>query len=148
MADSEQVATARVQMILEFLHEREMDLEDLSELRRVRLEQMVQFCQFQVDANQVLSWIRNGESMLAASFHIPNSLQEAEDLQVEHEQFQLAIEVSLREGFVTHFCFVVFGLMSSAMRKFLKSYFLIFLNFEIIFQIKAHFFGKISFKQL
>jgi len=105
MADSEQVATARIQMILEFLHEREMDLEDLSEIRRVRLEQMVQFCQFQSDANQVLTWMRNGESMLTASFHIPNSLQEAEDLQVEHEQFQLAIEVSFYRNFKSIFFF-------------------------------------------
>lgn len=95
MADSEQTATNRIQMILEFLHEREMDIEDLSEMRRVRLEQAVQFCQFQSDASQVLTWIRNGESMLTASFHIPTSLQGAEDMQVEHEQFQLAIGVSL-----------------------------------------------------
>ena len=33
--------------------------------------------------------------MLTASFHIPTSLQGAEDMQVEHEQFQLAIGVSL-----------------------------------------------------
>lgn len=81
-------------MILEFVHEREMDMEDMAELRRTRLEQYCQFCQFQNDASQVLSWMRNGESMLSASFHIPTSLGESEDFQVTHEQFQLAIEVS------------------------------------------------------
>lgn len=93
MADSQYSAQTRVQVLLEFLHEREMDLEDLAEMKRVKLEQCVQLCQFQNDANQVVSWIRNGEAMLTASFTIPNSLQDSEQLKKEHEQFQVAIEV-------------------------------------------------------
>ncbi|XP_049828356.1 kalirin isoform X4 [Schistocerca gregaria] len=92
MADSQYSAQTRVQVLLEFLHEREMDLEDLAELRRVKLEQCLQLCQFQADANQVVSWIRNGEAMLMASFAIPSCLQDAEQLKKEHEQFQVAIE--------------------------------------------------------
>ncbi|KAI1278144.1 Kalirin [Halotydeus destructor] len=92
-------ALQRIQAILEYLHEREMDLEDLSEMQRLRLEESVQFCQLQSDATQVLRWMMNGESMLAASFLIPTSLQEAEDLQVEHEQFQLAIEQTHSSAF-------------------------------------------------
>ncbi|XP_076313108.1 LOW QUALITY PROTEIN: triple functional domain protein-like [Tachypleus tridentatus] len=92
MADSQYDAPTRVQVLLEYLHEREMDLEDLAEMKRVKLEQCVQLCQFENDASQVLSWIRNGESMLNASFLFPTNLQEAEQLQAEHKQFQLAIE--------------------------------------------------------
>ena len=36
-----------------FLQEREMDLEDLGSIRRIKLEQCVQLCQFENDANQV-----------------------------------------------------------------------------------------------
>ena len=35
------------------LQEREMDLEDLGSIRRIKLEQCVQLCQFENDANQV-----------------------------------------------------------------------------------------------
>ncbi|XP_054274180.1 triple functional domain protein-like isoform X3 [Macrosteles quadrilineatus] len=92
MADSQYSAQTRVQVLLEFLHEREMDLEDLAEMKRVKLEQCVQLCQFRADANQVVSWIRNGEAMLMASFTVPSCLPEAEQLKKEHEQFQVAIE--------------------------------------------------------
>ncbi|XP_031337213.1 kalirin-like [Photinus pyralis] len=92
MADSQYNAQTRVQVLLEFLHDREVDLEDLAEVKRVKLEQCIQLSQFQNDANQVISWIRNGESMLMASFAIPNSLADAELLKKEHEQFQVAIE--------------------------------------------------------
>ena len=122
-------AKQRIQAILEYLHERELYLEELTEIRRVRLEESLQFSQLQSDANQVLRWMGNAESMLAASFLIPVSLQEAEDLQVEHEQFQLAIEVcssllflllyhSLRLTFLTYsssvsVLFVVFSFLYS-----------------------------------
>lgn len=92
MADSTHTAQARIEYLLEFLREKELDLEDLSRLKRVKLEQAFQLCQFQNDANQVISWIRNGEAMLMASFMTPKNLIEAEQLGKELEQFQVAIE--------------------------------------------------------
>ncbi|XP_068619669.1 kalirin isoform X3 [Battus philenor] len=85
-------AQARVQLLLDFLHDRQLDLEELAEERRARFEQCVQLGQFQKDAAQVVSWIRNGEAMLAASFSIPGTLSEAEQLKREHDQFQVAVE--------------------------------------------------------
>ncbi|XP_047543858.1 triple functional domain protein isoform X1 [Vanessa atalanta] len=85
-------AQARVQLLLEFLHDRQLDLEELAEERRARFEQCVQLGQFQKDAAQVVSWIRNGEAMLLASFSIPGTLSEAEQLKREHDQFQVAVE--------------------------------------------------------
>ncbi|XP_050683948.1 triple functional domain protein isoform X1 [Leptidea sinapis] len=85
-------AQARVQLLLEFLHDRQLDLEELAEERRARFEQCVQLGQFQKDAAQVVSWIRNGEAMLAASFSIPGTLSDAEQLKREHDQFQVAVE--------------------------------------------------------
>merc|ERR1712223_970424 len=92
MADNQCNGTSRVQVLLECLQEREMDLEDLGSIRRIKLEQCVQLCQFENDANQVIRWIHSAEGMLAAGFAIPGSLTEAEQLKKEHEQFQTAIE--------------------------------------------------------
>ncbi|XP_013406605.1 kalirin isoform X3 [Lingula anatina] len=92
MADSQYDAQTRVQVLLEYLHEREMDLEDIAEAKRIKLDQCVQLRHFETEARQVITWIRNGESMLTASFMCPTALHEAEQLKKEHEQFQVAIE--------------------------------------------------------
>lgn len=92
MANATQTAPMRIQHLLEFIHSREIDLEDLADIKRGKLEQAVQLCQFENDANQVIKWIHHGESMLIASFSTPLNIQEAEQFKKEHEEFQVAIE--------------------------------------------------------
>ncbi|WAR10964.1 TRIO-like protein [Mya arenaria] len=92
MADSHYDAPTRIQELLEYLHEREVDLETLADSKRSRLEQCVQLRNFEVEARQVISWIRNGENMLTGTFMCPNTLMEAEQLKKEQDQFMNAIE--------------------------------------------------------
>eukprot|EP00058_Branchiostoma_floridae_P013124 XP_002598612.1 hypothetical protein BRAFLDRAFT_57217 [Branchiostoma floridae] len=94
MADSQYDAQTRIQVLLEFLHEKQLDLEEISEQHRLRLTQCVQLRHFEQEVKQVLGWIRNGEAMLAAAVITASTLNEAETMKKEHEQFQLAIEVS------------------------------------------------------
>lgn len=53
MADSQYKGQARVQVLLEYIQEREIDIEDLGTIRRIKLEQCIQLAQFESDANQV-----------------------------------------------------------------------------------------------
>jgi triple functional domain protein len=96
MADANHTAQTRVKYFLEYLRDREHELVDLADTKRMKLEQAMQLCHFQNDANQVISWIKNGESMLFANFSIPTTLKDAEQLRKEHEQFQVGMGSNIR----------------------------------------------------
>lgn len=53
MADLQCDAQSRIQALMEYLRERELDLETIAESKRQRLEQGVQLQNFEVEARQV-----------------------------------------------------------------------------------------------
>ncbi|KAI8761241.1 triple functional domain protein, partial [Biomphalaria glabrata] len=108
MSENDHDATNRISVLLEYLNERQVDLEGLAEQKRLRLQQCVHLRNFEIEARQVILWVRNGESMLTDSFMCPNSLVEAEQLKKEHEQFMIAIEK-------THFSVVTVTQRAEAM---------------------------------
>lgn len=92
--DNEQNAVNQISMLVDYMDQRAQEADELADCRRLHIEYSIKFRQFEVDAQQVQSWIRKGESMLIASFHIPLSLKEAEELRASHEKFQQAFERS------------------------------------------------------
>jgi hypothetical protein len=58
MANGLYDAQSRIQVLLEYLHDRQVDLEDMAEQKRLKLEQCVQLRQFEIEAKQVRD--RNG----------------------------------------------------------------------------------------
>lgn len=92
MVDTEFDAQTRIQSMLEFIHQRKVELDEMAEQKRIRLHQCVQLRHLENEARQVSTWIRNSESMIIAGLVCPGSLPEAEQLRKEHDQFQPAIE--------------------------------------------------------
>jgi len=67
LADSQNLASTRVQTLLEFLRERELDLEDVAERKRVSLHQCVQLRHLENEARQVSYSLCNLERRLLNS---------------------------------------------------------------------------------
>ena len=74
MADTHHDAPTRIQELLEYLHEREVDLETLADSKRTRLEQCVQLRNFEVEARQVSGIYTqyNGKGHNSKKYIIPN----------------------------------------------------------------------------
>ena len=53
MSDAQYSGETRVKALLEYITDRMGDIEDLGNLRRIKLEQCIQLCQFGNDAKQV-----------------------------------------------------------------------------------------------
>lgn len=68
MADSQYDAQSRIQALLEYLHEREMDLETIADNKRMRLEQCVQLRNFEIEARQVYFQIFSNLELVIAKF--------------------------------------------------------------------------------
>lgn len=52
-ADAESDANTKVSMLLECIHERQMDIEVLTDMKRLKLEQCIHLLQFESEASQV-----------------------------------------------------------------------------------------------
>lgn len=114
MADGQHTASNRVQVLLEFLNDREMEAEEMAEMRRIHLEQTTHLVKLQQTASHVVNWIRNGDTMLLTSLRIPECLQDAEQLRHVHEQFEVAIEkthMSAVQVYLKIFLFFFFKLI-------------------------------------
>ena len=55
MADSQYDAQTRIQVLLEYLHDREIELEDSAEQKRTKLDQCVQLRHLETEAKQVIT---------------------------------------------------------------------------------------------
>lgn len=91
---NEQNAIDHISYLVDCMDQKAQEADELAEQRRLHIEYSIKFRQFELDAQQVQSWIRKAESMLIASFQIPLSLKEAEELKASHEKFQQAFERS------------------------------------------------------
>lgn len=56
MIENDHDATNRISVLLEYLNERQVDLEGLAEQKRVRLQQCIHLRNFEIEARQVDSY--------------------------------------------------------------------------------------------
>jgi hypothetical protein len=63
MADTQYDAQTRIQVLLEYLHDRECELEDVADSKRNTLDQCVQLRQLEEEAKQVGTWGPGGSGV-------------------------------------------------------------------------------------
>uniref|UniRef100_A0A915IC76 DH domain-containing protein n=1 Tax=Romanomermis culicivorax TaxID=13658 RepID=A0A915IC76_ROMCU len=88
----EELVTNYIMRLADRIRDQERSVMNLSDRVRNRLEQMLDLAQLRALADHAQSLINTEEQMFVATFTIPSSLSEAEQLQSGHKQFQLAIE--------------------------------------------------------
>lgn len=69
MASSQISAQTRVQVLIEYVNEKELDCGEVAELKRVRLQQIIQLLQLQNEASQVS--LKNLKTSFLCLFTLP-----------------------------------------------------------------------------
>lgn len=75
MASSQISAQTRVQVLIEYVNEKELDCGEVAELKRVRLQQIIQLLQLQNEASQVS--LKNLKTSFLCLFTLPFEFQKS-----------------------------------------------------------------------
>ncbi|XP_071823329.1 triple functional domain protein-like isoform X3 [Apostichopus japonicus] len=102
IADDQPSPSTRVSVLMDDVRDGYLELEDVAEIRRRDLEQFRDLRQFEQEAEQVQGWISTSEKILQVAPAIPNSLYEAEKMQLDHQQFETALEKTQESAIRLH----------------------------------------------
>jgi hypothetical protein len=86
----------RIKRMLEELQERKSRCDELADVRRLKLQQLLQLRTCERDCDQAIDWIEElCEVMVRNQTDMGNSAQEAEALQEDNRKFEATAVVSL-----------------------------------------------------
>lgn len=84
-----------IQRLVDYLDGRQLNLENLAELKHARLLQCVQLCYLKTEVTQLIAWMNNNDSMITAGIICPSSHHDAEDLAKEESHIHDVMNVSM-----------------------------------------------------